>query len=408
MTTPSEIATADFAEAPRSSGRLQKLALAMTCAGALFSLMALFGAENRTHLAHGYLMGFTFIWGIALGSLFWAVLQHLTHAKWSVVVRRVMEMLAEPLWLIGLFFLPLAFMLLLNPWFRLYDWADPNIVTGDALLEGKRAYLNAPFFILRGLVYFGFWIGFARFFIGKSLSQDDGSEGAEATLRMRKASPAFMMVFAVTVTFAGIDWLMSLSPRWFSTIFGIYVFGGMILSSLAAITLSVISLERSGRIAAAAVTLDHLYNLGALLFGFTIFWAYIAFSQYMLIWYGNLPEESFYMVKRLEGGWLTVSLALAAMRLFVPFFVLLSRRAKMNATVLFWISLWILAGQLLDLYWLIMPETHPEGLVFGWRELGPLLLTSGAFLWCVNRFMGRHTLMAKGDPALVESLRFHL
>ncbi|NLF57499.1 MAG: quinol:cytochrome C oxidoreductase, partial [Candidatus Hydrogenedens sp.] len=367
MTSAADTKTTELAGAPRPSAPLRLLSLGLVAAGVLLSLPALFSDGGRAQFAHGYLMGFTFVWGIALGSLFWVVLHHLTHARWSVVVRRVMEMLAEPVWLAGLFFIPLALMVVLNARFHLYEWADPGIVAGDALLQGKRPYLNTPFFILRGLVFFGLWIGFARFFVRGSLSQDNGGAGAGATLRMRSLSPAFMLVFAVTVTFAGIDWLMSLSPRWFSTIFGVYVFGGIILTSLAAVTVATVGLLRTGRISARAVTPDHLYNLGAFLFAFTIFWAYIAFSQYMLIWYGNMPEESFYMVRRLEDGWLKISLALAAMRLFIPFFVLLSRRAKRNATVLFWVSLLILAGQLLDLYWLIMPEALPGGPTFGWR-----------------------------------------
>lgn len=408
MTSAADTKTTELAGAPRPSAPLRLLSLGLVAAGVLLSLPALFSDGGRAQFAHGYLMGFTFVWGIALGSLFWVVLHHLTHARWSVVVRRVMEMLAEPVWLAGLFFIPLALMVVLNARFHLYEWADPGIVAADTLLQGKRPYLNTPFFILRGLVFFGLWIGFARFFVRGSLSQDNGGAGAGATLRMRSLSPAFMLVFAVTVTFAGIDWLMSLSPRWFSTIFGVYVFGGIILTSLAAVTLATVSLLRAGRISTRAVTPDHLYNLGAFLFAFTIFWAYIAFSQYMLIWYGNMPEESFYMVRRLEDGWLKISLGLAAMRLFIPFFVLLSRRAKRNATVLFWVSLLILAGQLLDLYWLIMPEALPGGPMFGWHGVGPILLMAGAYVWCVNRFLGRHAPLAKGDPEMAESLRFHL
>jgi hypothetical protein len=225
---------------------------------------------------------------------------------------------------------------------------------------------------------------------------------------MRRAAGPFMVVFAFTATFAAIDWLMSLEPHWFSTIFGVYVFSGMVVAALSVITIATIWLRATGRIDATVVTDDHLYNLGALLFAFVCFWAYIAFSQYMLIWYANVPEESFYIVRRLEGGWKSVSVGLALARFVVPFLVLLSRRAKTNPRILVAISLFLLGGQVLDLYWLVMPQASPSGPVLGWTEIGPPLLLAGAFLLAVARFMRRHAMVAIGDPGFEESRRFHL
>ena len=199
-----------------------------------------------------------------------------------------------------------------------------------------------------------------------------------------------MLIFALTVTFAAFDWLMSLEPHWFSTIFGVYVFSGMVLTALAAITITTIWLRGTGRLGKGVVGDGHLYNLGALLFAFVCFWAYIAFSQYMLIWYGNLPEESFFLLRRQEGGWLGFSVVLALVRFVVPFLALLSRRAKTNAVWLFWVSILILVGQLLDVYWLIMPQLHVEHPVLGWQELGPVLLVSGLVVLMLARFLRRH------------------
>jgi hypothetical protein len=182
----------------------------------------------------------------------------------------------------------------------------------------------------------------------------------------------------------------------------------MVVTSLAAITIATLWLRSTGRISAELVTEDHLYSLGGLLFAFACFWAYIAFSQYMLIWYANIPEETFYLHHRLEGGWLGVSIALAVVRFGVPFIALLSRRAKMNPRVLFWVSVLMLGGQLLDLYWLIMPEHHQAGPALGWQELGPLLLMTGLLILYVSRFVGRHAPVAIGDPLLDESRRFRL
>jgi hypothetical protein len=152
----------------------------------------------------------------------------------------------------------------------------------------------------------------------------------------------------------------------------------------------------------------HLYNLGALLFAFVCFWAYIAFSQYMLIWYGNIPEESFYLVRRFEGGWLTVSVMLGVVRFVIPFLALLSRGAKINPTRLLWVSILVLLGQLLDLYWLIMPQIHPDGPMLGWQELGPPLLMVGVITMFIARFLKRNLPVAVGDPLLGESMQFYI
>ncbi len=393
---------------PGGNGKLTATAFALLGIGILLSAFTLLGEGSFSRFGFAYLWGFTFLWAIVLGSLFFVALQHITGAVWSVVVRRVAEILASPMWLVAVLFVPVLLAVLLPGVFSLYPWTDAKTVAADALLHGKEAYLNVSFFVFRAAVFFALWIGFARYFVGKSLQQDRGEAGAAATVGMRKASAPFIMIFAATATLAGIDWVMSLSPRWFSTIFGVYVFSGMVATALAAITITTIVLRSSGRLGEDVVTDEHLYNLGALMFTFVCFWAYIAFSQYMLIWYANIPEESFYMVHRLEGGWLGVSVALALVRFAVPFLVLLSRRAKMSPRVLTAISVLILGGQLLDLYWLIMPEYHRTGPVLGWQEIGPTLLVVGLLMLYVAHFLRRHAPVAVGDPLLRESRRFHL
>ena len=400
--------TAPLVPAPRESKRLFTAALALFALGALLSAAAYFaGDANRVRFGFAYLWGFTFIWTVALGSLFFIALHHLSHAVWSVVVRRVAELLAAPMWLIALLFVPVLLFALWSDQFHLFPWLNAAEVEHDHLLQGKAAYLNFTFWTIRAVVFFALWIGFSRFFVGRSLRQDRGEGGEPSTTRMRTLSAPFMLIFAVSASFAGIDWLMSLEPHWFSTIFGVYLFSGMVLSSLAAITVITIWLMRSGRLG-GVITRHHLYNLGVLQFVFVCFWAYIAFSQYMLIWYANMPEETFYLAHRLHGGWLGVSAALALVRFAIPFLALLSQRAKMNTTILLWVSILVLAGQLLDLYWLIMPQVHQAGPALGWQELGPLLLILGITGLFVARFIKRHSPLAVGDPLLEESLHFHL
>jgi hypothetical protein len=398
----------DVIAVPKASIRLSRAAGGMVALGLVLSVLALLSEGNRVRFGFAYLMGYSFLWSIVLGSLFFVALQHVTHSIWSVVIRRVAEMLAAPMWLVGLLFVPVLLFVLLPETFRVFPWADPAIVAQDHAIQDKRAYLNVPFFTIRAVVYFALWIWFARYFVGKSLLQDRGEGGVEASVSMRRAAVSFMLVFAMTATFAGLDWLMSPEPHWFSTIFGVYVFSGMVVASLAAITITTIWLRDSGRLSAAVVTDEHLYSLGGLLFAFVCFWAYIAFSQYMLIWYANVPEESFYFVRRLQGDWLGVSVALALVRFAIPFLLLLSRRAKMNPRTLVWVSVLLLAGQLLDLYWLLMPEQNEAGPILGWQELGPALLMIGVMILYVSRFLGRHAPLAVGDPLLDESRRFRL
>ena len=217
-----------------------------------------------------------------------------------------------------------------------------------------------------------------------------------------------MLLFGVTATFASFDWLMSLEPHWFSTIFGVYVFAGMVVTALSVIIIATIWLRATGRLGDGIVGEGHLYNLGALLFAFVCFWAYIAFSQYMLIWYGNIPEETFYLINRLQGGWLNVSIALALVRFVIPFLVLLSRPAKTDVRRLIAVSVLMLFGQFLDLYWLIMPQLHTEAPVFGWPELGPPLLVIGLLMLFVTQFLKQHRPVPVGDPLLPESLQSYI
>ncbi len=392
---------------PRASVGLSRAAAVLAVVGAVLCVATLVMGGGAARFGYAWLWGFAFIWGIVLGSLCFVGMQHLTHSLWSVVVRRVAEMLAAPAWITALLFVPVLVFGCLVDRFHLYPWADSALVREDHLLQAKQAYLNAPFFTVRAVLFFGLWIAFASYFVRSSLRTDAG-QGVVRGLAMRKWSAPFMLIFAVTVTFASIDWFMSLEPKWFSTIFGVYIFSGIFVAALAAITLLTLALEKTGRLGDGLLTRDHLYNFGALQFAFTCFWAYIAFSQYMLIWYGNLPEESLYLYDRLVGGWLAVSVALAVVRFVVPFLMLLSRRAKMDRRILWWTSIILLVGQLLDLYWLIMPVRYRAAPVFGWQELGPPLLAIGLLLWSISRFLSRNLPVAVGDPLLEQSRQFRL
>lgn len=411
--------------APKPSSSVTRVSGLLVAVGGALSLLTMFPEGGRVVFGYGYIWGFMFAWTIVLGSLFFVALQHLAHAQWSVVVRRAAEMLAAPFWVLALLFVPVLLFVFMEDSFHVFPWANTETMANDHLMHGKQPYLNAPFFVIRAGLFFALWLGFTRLFVGTSVGQDAGHGGhgghgsPRATLKLRKAAAPFVVLFGVTATFASIDWLMSLEPRWFSTIFGVYVFAGMVVASLAAITLAVVWLRQSGRLGHGWVNDDHLYSLGALLFGFVCFWAYIGFSQFMLIWYGSIPEESLYFVERTQGAWLWLTVLVALTRFVVPFLMLLSRPSKSDPKTLVRASLLLLAGHLLDLLWLIAPQIDknaPSELAQAisaapWLQaamVGPPLLVSGVVLFGVARFLARHYPIAIGDPLIEESQHFHL
>jgi len=394
VSVPSETPPAPRRLAPRGLG-----AAGLALAGLLLTLGALAGEDGLRRLSFNYLWAFCLLWTLVLGGLFFLALHFATGATWSVPLRRIAEMFAAPVAPLAALFLPVLLLAVVGGGTGLFPW----LAQGDSLLAKKSAYLNLPFFLVRAGLFFGLWFLYARLLLGGSLRP---GEGPEELGGRRRASAHFLPVFALTVTFASFDWLMSLEPHWFSTIFGVYLFSGMALTGLAAVTLA--ALRQRSRGALGLLRAAHLYNLGALLFAFTCFWGYIAFSQYMLIWYANIPEETVFFAHRSEHGWLPVSIALGLLRFAAPFALLLPRRAKSSPAALAAASALVLLGQALDLYWLIMPQSAPGGPVFGLPELGPPLLAAGlALLWSA-RFLGRHPALAERDPGLPAARAFHL
>jgi len=340
---------------------------------------------------------------VSLGALFIVALEHLTRAQWSITLRRVPERLAGLLPVL----LPLF---LLGAWFgisHLFPWAGEEFqarVHHDPHMHSKGVWFGRTFFVGRLLFCFAVWLLSWRLLAGGSIRQDE-SRDPRFNLRAKRFSAPFMWLFAVTVTLIAVDWLMSMSPMWYSTIFGVYLFSGVLLSGLAATVLWVAALKRRGRL--SEVRPDHLYGLGGLMFAFTIFWAYIAFSQFMLIWYANLPEEAFWFKARLTGGWYPVTISLSLIRFIVPFWALLGREAKSDLGRLSWVAALILAGQLLDLYWIIVPELG-RGPLFGWQELAFGLFFTGLGLLAMAGTMKRGRDLPVGDPNRDLGLKYHL
>ncbi len=393
----------DITQEPRRlgplGGRLRTTGWVLLLAGgAGAGALGVAAGDGGRSFFFGYLVNFAFMLSLALGALFFVMVQHVTHAGWSVVVRRLAEGVAQTMPLLAVLFLPL---LLALP--KLYRWAAVEAGAGDPLLAGKSAYLNEPFFVVRWVVYLGIWIWLARFFFRRSVAQDSSADPRE-TVAMQRASALGIVLYAFTVTFASIDLLMSLEPDWYSTIFGVYYFSGAMVGLFALLPLMAWWLQRGG-VLTRAVTPEHYHDMGKLLFAFIVFWAYIAFSQYMLMWYGNIPEETSFYLQRQTGGWGWVGLVLVFGHFLVPFVALLSRIPKRRSGVLAAVSVWMLAMHWVDLYWLVVPQ-ESASLALPLVDVALAVAFAGAMTLWIARVLGSVSLVAEGDPRLAESLTF--
>jgi len=339
--------------------------------------------------------------GVA-GTLFLAT-QYATKAAWFVAFRRVPEALT------GL--LPVAAVMLVAisvfGAHSLYEWTDTDTVNADPILSLKTSWLNGPFFIVRTVLYVVIWVVCARAIVGCSREQDQGlgsgGDGVQSYLRNRKFSCLYLVVFGVTISAASWDWIMSIEPHWFSTMFGPYNFAGVFLSGLSAITILVILLRRRG-VFGDAITDEHLHGLGKLVFTFSVFWAYLWFSQYMLIWYSNLPEETTYYMTRHTGYWGPVGIGSLIINWVIPFLILMPRSAKRSETTLLVICTVILVGHWVDLYVMILPPFATEGPRLGLWELGSALVIFSLGGLLFSSAFRKAAPIPTADPLLAESL----
>ena len=360
--------------------------------------LGFFTGDNSDRFFQSYLINFCFYLSLALGGLFFVLIQHLTGATWSVVVRRIAETISGNLWLMAILFIPIAVSL---P--RLYEWAHPEVVANDPILQAKEAFLNPAFFWIRSVVYFLVWILLSTYFQRKSLSQDETGD-IPTTLSMERVSAPGTILFALTTTFASFDYLMSLDPHWFSTIFGVYFFSGCMFAFFALLPLIVNLLQRNHRLA-RTITPEHFHDMGKWMLTFVVFWAYIGFSQYMLIWYANLPEETVWYAARQQPGWVPFSIIILVGHFIIPFFGLLPRWVKKTSNVLVLWSIYMLLMHWIDLFWLVMPQfTATPKLhlidVALWVGMG------GLFFGLAALRVRNHSLVPAGDPRLRDSLAF--
>ena len=360
---------------------------------------AILGAGNPRQFFFSWLVSFLFFLSLALGALFFVLIQYAAQGGWGIVLRRIGENVFTTIPVMAVLFLPVALGL-----HHLFEWSHAEAVANDALLRWKAPYLNVPFFLIRAVLFFGIWSFIALLYYRGSRGQDvTGDHAVSARLR-RFAGPA-IIVLALTQTFASVDWIMSLTPHWYSTMFGVYFFAGSFVGFIALLSVVAVAMRRAGLLD-TIISTEHLHDVGKLLFAFMVFWTYIAFSQFFLIWYANLPEETTWYRARLEGSWLTVSLFLMAGHFVAPFFYLMGRAVKRRGSTLAIGGAWLLAMHFVDLYWQVMPTLHPEGLRPSLLDVAAFVAVGGCFVGAASWLMRRQALVPLRDPRLAESLAF--
>jgi hypothetical protein len=347
-----------------------------------------------------YLVNFAFFSSIALASLFFVLLQHLTRSHWSVAIRRIPETFLSNIWIWALFIIPVILGM-----HSLYHWTHPEAVAHDPVLQGKAPFLNTTFFIIRQIIYFGIWSFLGYRMYHKSTEMDKTGDWGIQTL-LRKTSGPGLFLFTITLAFASFDWLMSLDPHWYSTIFGVYYFAMSFQVMFATIILLIMFLFSKGLLT-NTIQKGHIYDLGVQLFGFTVFYAYIAFSQFLLIYYANIPEETVWFLERLSGGYEYLAYFYFFGRFVIPFAVLLPKKAKSNYKIISTISVLILASHLVELYWLVMPVLDHHGFHFNWMTITSFLGLGGIFFGLFFHRFKQNKMIPVKDPQLANSLDKH-
>jgi len=404
MNTKEIISNYTRKEFPESIGKYGNIFLII---GALLSILAFFVDSERA--TYSSLIGFMFLISIGMGAMFFIALEYITGVVWSVPFRRITEFMTNLLWIAPIFAIPTLLNILYGG--HMYHWVHPG---EDVILLAKSAYLNEAWFVVRTASILIIVFIFKLYMISNSRKQDTDKD-QKYTKRNIIASAPFLAVFAFGISIIAIDFMMSLEPHWFSTIYGVYYFAGTFTASIAVLTLFSVTLNEKGLLI-DGITTDHYYSLGGFMFAFTTFWMYIAFSQFMLIWYANMPEETFWFIPRLEGAWGFATLSLLFIKFIIPFGLLINRNSKINPKRLKLASYWLIAAHFYDLYWLIYPtyskQLSEHGNNFSifnfWMEISIAVLIIGIILTVMKSSAKNVNLVPVGDPKLERGLNFHI
>ncbi len=375
--------------------RLQRAALVVGL-GASALLGAGFLLDARRALG-AYLVAFLFWLAPALGSLAFVLLHNMTGGAWGFAIRRLLESAMRTLPLMALLFAPV-----LLGMHGLYEWTHADVVAADPVLAAKSAWLDPTFFVVRALFYFGVWIALSRVELRLS-ERYDRTLSLRALRGVKMLGGVGLAAYVLTMSFASFDWGMSLEPHWFSTIYGLHFVVGQGLSTLCLATLCAARLARHEPFS-RWIGPAHFHDLGNLMFAFVMLWAYVSFSQFLIIWSGNLPEETPWYLHRLGGGWQTIAVALVVGHFVVPFLILLNRRAKRSARFLARVAAGLLVLRFLDAYWVLAPAFEHGAFHPSWLDLVAPLALGGLWLWAFLRGLHGRPLVSLQDAKLLGRL----
>ena len=382
--------------APETVSRLQRRALAVAIVGLLLCVVGYLKAPGP--LLRSYLFAYMFVLGLSLGSLGLLMLQHLTGGHWGIVIRRPLESATRSLPLLAVLFIPIFF----GMKYLYTAWLNAPSSGEGALSELQQKYLTANAFRTRAIIYFAVWLFLMIVFNRWSREQDVHREDRHLRRRLKMLAGPGIILYVFGMTFAAVDWVMSLSPHWASTIYGFLFVAGQLISSMALMIAVIVLLARTEPFS-SIIQRRHLHDLGKLLLAFLMLWAYFDFSQLLIIWSGNLPEEISFYRTRLYGQWAVVAVIIVLFHFFVPFFLLLSRDLKRDAKLLPKIALWLIFMRLVDLYWMTRPEFTSRALPNLWDFAAPLAL-GGLWLFVFAGQLKRMPLLPLGDPKLAEAI----
>ena len=391
--------TAQDYMAPESVGRLQQRALAVGVVGSIFCLFGWFRWPSQ--FFQSYLISFLLVLGLSLGSMGLLMLQHLTSGQWGIIIRRPLEAATRTLWLVALLFVPV----ILGMKYLYGAWLNAPATGEGALSHFQKSYLTTPNFIIRAVIYFAVWLLIVATLNRWSRQQDADKANRELRRKFKLLSGPGIIIYVFGVGFASIDWAMSLSPHWFSTIYGFIFVAGEVISSLCLVIAIAVLLSRTAPMA-GLIQPRHLSDLGKLLLTFIMLWAYFSFSQLLIIWSGNLPDEISFYRSRLYGSWGVVAVIVLIFHFFTPFFMLLSRDLKRNASLLPKVAFLLIVMRLVDLFWTTRPEFTPNALP-SWLDVVVPVTLGGLWFGVFAKNLKSEPLLPLGDPKLQEAIEVH-
>lgn len=381
---------------PTDVKRIQSRALPIGLVLLAASIIA--GVFSPDQFYFSYLLGYVFVLNIALGCFALVMVQHLSGGNWGVLTRRLLEAGMMTLPLLAVLFIPILFGM-----HALYPWTSPHVVATDRMVRDKTLYLNETFFIVRYVCYFVIWIAIA-FVLRKWSIEQDRNPTAALGRKLQRLSGGGLVVYGITLTFAVTDWIMSLVPHWFSTIFGMIFMCGQGLSAFSFVIAMIWWLSKRDPLR-TILSRKQLIDLGNLMLAFVILWTYMSFSQFLLIWAGNLPEEITWFVPRMSYGWELVGILLLVFHFFVPFFLLLSREIKGRVARVGMLAIALIAFRWIDIYWMVAPAQHAH-LHLSWMDIALPLGIGGIWLAAWTRALQRQPLLPLGDPLLHQALQY--